>query len=121
MRSRFYMLFLLVAGLAATSANAPAAIVFKPGEKAQYVTPGEEQINGTAQELFDIAQNAENSGNYGRGIKAYRAIVRKYPKDTLASGSAFRFAQLQEKTGDYLKAAAAYRVLVEAYPKNPHF
>ncbi|MGZ5023474.1 MAG: outer membrane protein assembly factor BamD [Chthoniobacterales bacterium] len=105
----------------ASAATGSAAVVFQPGEKAKYVAPGEEQINGTAQQMFDVAQQAENAGNYGRAIKAYRAIVRKYPHDALAAGSAYRYAQLQEKQGDYIKAAAAYRVMVEQYPKTPHF
>ncbi|MGZ4983090.1 MAG: outer membrane protein assembly factor BamD [Chthoniobacterales bacterium] len=114
-------MFWLVAGLLASAATGSAAVVFQPGEKAKYVAPGEEQINGTAQQMFDVAQQAENAGNYGRAIKAYRAIVRKYPHDALAAGSAYRYAQLQEKQGDYIKAAAAYRVMVEQYPKTPHF
>ena len=99
----------------------PAAVVFKPGEKAKYVAPGEEEMSGNAQELWQRAQQAENNGDLGRATKAYRALVKRHPKDTLAPGAALRFAQLEERTGDYLKAAAAYRVLVEEYPKSPHF
>ena len=120
MRCRNYVLFLLFAALGLPTTN-QAAVVFRPGEKAHYETPGEEEISGGAKELFDIAQAAENSGNYSRAIKANRALVRKYPHDALAPGAAFRYAQLQEKTGDGLKAAAAYRVLVEHYPWSPHF
>ena len=121
MRYRFHtILLLLTCGLVFLQ-PAPAAVVFKPGEKAKYVAPGDEEISGNAQELFQIAQTAENNGNVGRAIKAYRAIVRKHPKDALAAGSAYRYAVLQEKVGDYLKAAAAYRVMVEQYPKSPHF
>ncbi|MDQ2918975.1 MAG: outer membrane protein assembly factor BamD [Verrucomicrobiota bacterium] len=121
MRRHFFILFLLIAALTASVETGSGAIVFKPGEKAEYLAPGEERMSGTAQQLFDIAEKAENSRNYSRAIKAYRAIVRKYPRDALASGAAFRYAQLQEKIGDDIKAAAAYRVLVEQYPKNPHF
>lgn len=121
MRYRFHTIVPFVACGLALAQTAPAAIVFKPGQKARYVAPGEEEVSGSAQELFQIAQTAENNGNYGRAIKAYRALVRKHPKDALAAGAAYRFAQLQEKTGDYLKAAAAYRVVVENYPKSPHF
>lgn len=121
MRTRFYILFWLLTGLAASTATSSAAIVFQPGEHAKYVTPGEEGVSGTAQQLFEIAQQAENAGNYGRAAKAYKQIVRKYPHDTLAAGSAYLYGQAQEKLGDYLKAAAAYRVMVENYPKSPHF
>lgn len=102
-------------------ALSPAAIVFKPGEKVKYLAPGDEEISGNAKQLFQIAQTAENDGNLGRATKAYRAIVKKYPKDALAAGSAWRYAQLEEKTGDYLNAAAAYRVMCEQYPRSPNF
>lgn len=117
----FRILVLVLLCCVAFPAQTPAAIVFKPGEKARYVAPGGEEINGTARELFDIAQAAESKGNIGRAMKAYRAIVRKYPKDTLAPGAAFRYAQFSEQQGDDLKAAAAYRVVVEQYPSSPNF
>ena len=98
-----------------------AAVVFKPGEKAKYVAPGEEEINGNAQELFQIGQEAEKNGNIKRAIHAYRTLVRKYPKDALAPGAGFRSAELQEQTHEYLEAVAAYRYIVERYPTNPHF
>ncbi|MBA2243007.1 MAG: outer membrane protein assembly factor BamD [Chthoniobacterales bacterium] len=98
-----------------------AAVVFRPKEKIRYVAPGEEEINGNAQQLFQIGQTAENSGDIERAIKAYRAIVRKYPRDTLAAGAAYRFAVLLEKNGEYLKAAEAYRVLAEKFPRSANF
>jgi len=120
MRYRCHVFFLLLVALGLPK-ESPAAVIFRPGEKARYEAPGDEEVSGNAQELFQIAQSAENRGNLSRAIKAYRAIVRKHPKDALAPGAAYRYAQLQEKTGDYLKAAAAYRVLVEQYPKTQHF
>ena len=32
------------------------SVIFKPGEKARYKTPGEEEMSGNAQELFSKAQ-----------------------------------------------------------------
>src|ERR1043166_9575598 len=98
-----------------------AAVVFRPGEKAKYVPQGEEQLSGDAAELFDIVQKAEKDDNPKRAIRAYRQLVRKYPKDALAGGAAFRAATLLEKTRDYLEAATAYRVVVVNYPTSPHF
>ncbi|MEP6955398.1 MAG: outer membrane protein assembly factor BamD [Chthoniobacterales bacterium] len=121
MRSRFPIVISLLAALAALPSLAPAAVIFKPGEKAKYLAPGEEEINGTAQELFATAQSAENRGNDVRAIKAYRAIVKKYPRDTLAAGAVYRMAVLLEKNHDYLRAADAYRVTVEKFPRSPNF
>ena len=97
------------------------SVVFKPGEKAHYKSPGEEEMSGTARELFDRAQAAENKGDLARAIKIYRMIVKKHPHDTLAGGSAYRLGQLQEQTHKYLPAAAAYAVVCEKYPKSEHF
>ncbi|MEP6603315.1 MAG: outer membrane protein assembly factor BamD [Spartobacteria bacterium] len=113
--------FVAIALSLTTIASVSASVIFKPGEKAKYVAPGEEQINGNAEELFHSGQEAEKSGNWTRAIHAYRTIVRKYPKDALAAGAGFRSAQLQEQTKDYLAAADAYRYIMQAYPTDSHF
>src|ERR1700752_2680297 len=96
---------LFVALMCGVFCAADAAVVFRPGEKAKYIPPGEEQLNGNAAELFDIGQKAEKDNDPKRAIKAYRQLVRRYPKDALAGGAAFRAATLLEKTNDLLEAA----------------
>src|SRR5207245_3146723 len=98
-----------------------AAVVFRPGEKAKYVAPGEEELNGNAAELFEIGQKAERDGNPKRAIRAYRQLVRKYSRDALAAGAAFRGAVLLEQTRQFLEAAGTYRLVVTNYPTSPHF
>jgi outer membrane protein assembly factor BamD len=98
-----------------------SAVVFKPKSESNYRHPGDEDMNGNAQQLFQTGQQREAQGDIKGALKAYRSLVRKYPRDALAAGSAFRYAQLEEKNGDYLRAADAYRVVVEKYPKSPNF
>ena len=81
----------MLAAALALPITSSAGVVFRPKNQA-VMAPGEEEMNGNAQELFQIAQTAENSGDLSRAIKAYRTIVRKYPKDALAPGAAYRFA-----------------------------
>ncbi len=119
MRFRVLSLFLLLACSAFFAAN--AAVVFRPGQKAKFVTPGEEELSGDAAELFRIGQEAEKEGNLGRAIRAYKTLVRKYSRDALAAGAAFRGAQLYEQTHEYLEAAGTYRLVVSVYPTSPHF
>lgn len=121
MHFQFRAPLLVILVLLAFAGTNRAAVVFKPGEKAKYVAPGEEEMSGNAFELFHIAQEGEKRGNLGRAIKAYRALVRRHPKDALAPGSAFRCAELLEQTGSYLEAASAYRHVVEKYPTDIHF
>src|SRR5207237_1614716 len=117
---RIRLFILLLGGLLLVSAGR-ASVIFRPGEKVKYVAPGEEEISGNAQQLFSIAQEAENKGDIGRAIKAYNRLWRKHPKDTLAPGAVFRAAELTEKTGDYTTAANTYRIIVERYPSSAHF
>jgi outer membrane protein assembly factor BamD len=98
-----------------------AAVVFKPGEKAKYVPPGEEEMNGNAEELFHIGQVAEQEGNSKRAIKAYKTLVRRHPKDALAASALYRAGVLTEKANDLYGAADLFRRLVERYPSSPHF
>lgn len=118
---RLRTLFVVIAISLVFPGLSTASVIFKPGEKAKYVAPGEEEMNGNAQELFQIGQAAEKDGNLKRAIHAYRTLVRKYPKDAIAPGAGFRAAELQEQTHEYLDAAVAYRYIVERYPTNPHF
>src|SRR5713101_4712717 len=121
MKFRILPLFFLLSVGLVFSGLSRAAIVFRPGEKAKYVAPGEEEMSGNAEELFHIGQTAEKEGNLKRAIKAYRTLVRRHPKDALAPGAAFRTGELQEKVHDYLNAAASYRWVVERYPTSPRF
>ena len=120
-----YSLIRAVVILAATALILPessvAAIVFQPGKKAKFVAPGDEEISESALETFQIAQTAEKQGNLKRAIRAYKTLVRRYPKDALAEAALFRAAQLQEQQHDYLAAADWFRHLVERYPTSPHF
>src|ERR1700737_4931974 len=81
---RLRTLFVVIAISLAFPGLSLASVIFKPGEKAKYVAPGEEEMNGNAQELFQIGQAAEKDGNIKRAIHAYRTLVRKYTKDALA-------------------------------------
>jgi outer membrane protein assembly factor BamD len=121
MRSRVSFIVLLVAFSGAFSQVSSASVIFRPKEKVKFVAPGDEEISGDAQELFEIAQKAEKENDTGRAAKAYRTLVRKYRKDALAPWAAFRASQLWEESHDYLKAAEAYRGLVELFPASPYF
>lgn len=121
MFSKLQTIFIVAAASLILTGSAGASVIFKPGEKAKYLPPGEEEINGNAQELFRVAQEAEAKGNIKRALTAYRLIVRKYPRDALAAGAGYRSAQLQEQRHDYIGAAEAYRWIVISYPRDTHF
>ncbi len=116
---RAFLVFAVAALLLPESGK--ASVVFKPGQKAKYVSPGEEEISGDAAQLYQIGQTAEKEGNIKRAIKAYKSLVKHHPKDTLAPGALYRSAQLQEQLHEYTPAAESFSQLVEKYPGSPHF
>jgi outer membrane protein assembly factor BamD len=118
---RVRVFFLLVAASLAFPEFSRASVIFKPGAKAKYVVPGDEEISGKAEELFQIGQTAEKEGNLKGAIRAYKALVRRHPKDALAPGALFRAAGLHEQLHNYVVAADWFRILVEKYPSSPHF
>jgi len=97
------------------------SIIFRPGQKAEYVPPGEEAISGNAAEIYQTAQTAEKENNPKRAIRAYKTLVKRHPKDALAANALFRAAQLQEQTLQYTPAAESYLQLVERYATSTHF
>jgi outer membrane protein assembly factor BamD len=111
----------LVVALFLLPEQGSASIIFKPGKKAKFVTPGEEEMSGDATQLYQIGQTAEREGNPKRAIRAYKTIVKRHPKDALAPTALYRAAQLQEQIHDYTPAADSYLQLVEKYASSPHF
>ena len=96
-------------------------MVFRPGEKAKYEAPGEEEMSGNAQELFTQAQEAE---------KEWRQQTRDQSLPHARSASSQRYARgrrgfsdgaIAGTKHDYLKAAQTYAVVAEKFPKSDHF
>ncbi|MBA2586468.1 MAG: outer membrane protein assembly factor BamD [Chthoniobacterales bacterium] len=121
MKHRFVILIFAMAFCALCPPSGSGAIIFRPGQKTRILAPGEEEVNGNAQQLYAIADEAEKAGNPSRAVKALRKLVRSYPRDTLAPGAGFRVAQLEEQATDFTKAAADYRFVIERYPQSSHF
>jgi outer membrane protein assembly factor BamD len=122
MKHSFRILFVPLLICLALPGSLNAAVIFKPNEKkTTYRAPGEEEMSGTAAQLFERAQEAERRGNLKSAIKAYRTIVKKHSRDTLAPGSCFRMGELQEQTHQYILAAQSYAVVADRYQKSERF
>ncbi len=121
MNYRFSLLVFSLIAFCALPALSPAAVVFQPGEKTRLRVPGEEDVSGTAQQLYSQAQAAERNGDIKHAIKLYRIILRRYPHDVVAEDSVYRLALCFDQTHSYFNAAGAYVNLAEKYPKSPHF
>ena len=115
--------FLLLAGLVLMPLRSPAPIVVRPGEGAEYVSPGTPITPdaASAQGQFDYAAQMERSGNTGAAVDGYRKVVRRFPRSPLASGAQYKVGLLLEKTGDLEGAYKAYIKLNKDYPRSEDF
>ncbi|MFL6589057.1 MAG: tetratricopeptide repeat protein, partial [Chthoniobacterales bacterium] len=113
MKSSFRIIFVPLLMALALPGGLSASVIFKPNEGVHYKAPGEEEMSGTVQQLFERAQQAERQNNPKGAIKIYRLIYTKHSHDALAAGAVYRMAQLQEQTNNPLGAAQSYAVLVE--------
>lgn len=121
-KSRFTLLLLLV-GLVSMPLRSPAPIVVRPGEGAEYVSPGTPITPdvATAQGQFDYAVQMERSGNISAAVDGYRKVVRRYPRSPVASNAQYKVGLLLEKSGDLEGAFKAFTKLNKEYPRSEDF
>ena len=75
---RAFLIFAVAAFLLPESGK--ASVVFKPGQKAKYVAPGEEEISGNAAELYQIGQTAEKKATLNVRSKLTKVSLNIIPK-----------------------------------------
>lgn len=74
-----------------------------------------------ALELMNRAREAEESGNEGRALKAYRRVFRNYGKSIYAPEAYFRTAQIQMERRRFSRAFKALQQIVFFYPNYGKF
>lgn len=71
--------------------------------------------NAAADQLYQQAKQADDSGNAGKALKLYGEAADKYPQAPASSKARFREAQLLEQKGEVLKAFDSYQKFLELY------
>jgi outer membrane protein assembly factor BamD (BamD/ComL family) len=78
-------------------------------------------INGcgskSPEELFDLAQQAENDGDFKEAIDLYTMLLEKYPQNEHNYKAQFMIGFIySEEMKDYEQARAAMQKVVDQYP-----
>lgn len=71
--------------------------------------------------MMQQARDYEASGDTGRAIGVYRAVVKRYAVSPSAPAAQFRLAELIAQEGNQSRAFDAYKTLVETYPQSREF
>lgn len=77
--------------------------------------------NAEAASMMQQARDYEASGDTGRAIGVYRAVVKRYAVSPSAPAAQFRLAELIAQEGNQSRAFDAYKTLVETYPQSREF
>lgn len=71
----------------------------------------------TEQELYTLAQNAGEKGEWKEAVKIYQKILRTYPKSSNCHKAMFMIGFIySEQLKDYKKAKEVFQKMIEKYP-----
>src|SRR6266536_1554194 len=95
--------------------SSKASVVFKPGKKPEYVSPGgvEEELTGDAVDLFQIGQSADKEGNYKSAVRAFKCLVNSQTNQKLNPETFSHARHLQDQERNDFGAANSFSYLVE--------
>lgn len=120
MKRRIRWVGLLVAALALVPFQAPAPLVYTPGEGWTYEPVGAEGKwrRARAREQLEVAQAAFDQGDYGTAIKAARHLVRTWPLSDYAPEAQYLLGRCYEAKRYDEKAFKEYQKVLEKYPRS---
>jgi outer membrane protein assembly factor BamD len=114
---------LLLAGFVAitlVSSLAQAELVWRPGEGWSDESGGDVSASSSRDQL-DLAHKLEAQGDRDRALKAYKALLRRWPLSFFAPEAQYRVGKILEDEGDFYNAFQAFQKMVTKYPSSDYF
>ena len=102
-------------GPVAAGADAPVAPVAAVAPPPVAVAPAP----ANEQRAYDAALDYFKTGNYGAAINGFGALVKTFPKSSLAPSAQYWIGNAQYAQRDFRAAIATQRQLIAAYPDSP--
>src|SRR5688572_8358839 len=120
---RWSLLVMVGAAVLGFTQQAPAPLVYTPGEGWRYESAGEEGnwTRGRAKDQLEVAQTAFQSQDFSLASKAARRTVSRWPFSDYAPQAQYLVARCYEEEGKDEKAFKAYQRLLEQYPKIDNY
>src|ERR1700677_862812 len=117
-RLRPLLFSLLALGFAASLAH--ATLVWRPGEGWSDESGGDVSASSSRDQL-DLAHKLEAQGQRDSALKAYKALLRRWPLSFFAPEAQYRVGKILEDTGDFYNAFQAFQKMVTKYPSSDFF
>jgi outer membrane protein assembly factor BamD len=117
-RLRLLVPALLALGLAQSVSH--ASLVWRPGEGWSDESGGDISASSSRDQL-DVAHKLEAQGQRDDAIKAYKALLRRWPLSFFAPEAQYRLGKIMEDEADYPDAFKSFQFMVKKYPSSDYF
>ncbi len=117
-RLRFLVPALLALGLAQSLLH--ASLVWRPGEGWSDESGGDVSASSSRDQL-EVAHKLEAEGQRDDAMKAYKALLRRWPLSFFAPEAQFRIGKIMEDEADYQNAFKSFQFMVKKYPSSDYF
>jgi len=114
---------LLLYCLLAISLTVPAqaTLTWQPGEGWSDDSGGSGTTASSSRDQLELAHKLEAEGRREDALKAYKALLRKWPLSFFAPEAQFRVGKLLEDDADFYNAFKAFQNMVQKYPSSDYF
>jgi outer membrane protein assembly factor BamD len=117
-RTRVFLRALMALALAQSLAH--ATLVWRPGEGWSDESGGDISASSSRDQL-EAAHKLEAEGQRDDAMKAYKALLRRWPLSFFAPEAQFRVGKIEEDEADYQNAFKSFQVMVKKYPSSDFF
>jgi len=97
-----------------------AELVWRPGEGWSDESGGDVSASSSRDQL-DLAHKLEAQGQRDAALRAYKALLRRWPLSFFAPEAQYRVGKIMEDQGDFYNAFQAFQKMVTKYPSSDYF
>ena len=102
-------------------APAQATLTWRPGEGWSDDTSGTGATATSSRDQLELAHKLEAGGRRDDALKAYKALLRRWPLSFFSPEAQFRVGKILEDEADFAGAFKAFQKMVEKYPSSDYF
>jgi outer membrane protein assembly factor BamD len=117
---RLRIVLLAVVATMFVQSVAQASLVWRPGEGWSDESGGDVSASSSREQL-EKAHKLEAEGQRDDAVKAYKALLRRWPLSFFAPEAQFRMGKILEDEADYYNSFKSFQTMVKKYPSSTYF
>jgi outer membrane protein assembly factor BamD len=117
---RLRLLLCSALALVFATSFAQASLVWRPGEGWSDES-GTDVSASSSRDQLELAHKLEAQGQRDSALKAYKALLRRWPLSFFAPEAQYRLGKILEDEGDFAAAFKAFQTMVTKYPSSDYF